>query len=284
MQPARYSARVKIQRALKVGHLQMHMTDANTGIKIPEDGIGIKRDQNFLSASCLVLDFDNGSFSKDDFIRLFWTEPGDHRKRSFIICNTFSRSEKEPNRFRVIIPFQRPVMAKDVFQAIYDQIVDRLVRSGFTKDQLRLDPGSRSPSQSFYVPCTNRHQPDSAFFYSFGMSPREFNRYALDPQGYEQTLREEDQKPRWFLRSTEEKHLTEDQKGELQQIKFELMSMKSNRHQPFFSFGGLLENLNCPIPEIDAELSDVAGGDPKMIKKKNDFLKRVKKNRGRNTT
>ena len=247
--------------------------------KVPEDGVSIKRDQNFLSASCLVLDFDNGSFSPDDFIRLLWSEPGDHRKRSFIICNTFSRSEKEPNRFRVIIPFQRPVMAKDVFQAIYDQIVDRLVRSGFTKDELGLDPNSRSPSQSFYVPCTNRHHPGAAFCDSFGMGKREFNRYALDPQGYEQTLREADQKPRWFLRSTDKKHLTEDQNAKLREKKFELMSMKSNRNPPFFSFGGLLENLNFSIHEIDVELSEVAGSDPKMIKKKNDFLKRVTKNR-----
>ena len=211
-----------------------------------------------------------------------WTEPGDHRKRSFMICNTFSRSEKEPNRFRVIIPFQRPVLSKEVFQAIYDQIVDRLMRSGFTKDQLGLDPGSRSPSQSFYVPCTNRQHPDHAFFHSFGMGQREFNRYALDPQGYEQTLRKEDQKPGWFLRSSEKKQLTEDQKSALHQMKFELMSMKSNRHRPFFRFGGLLENYNFSLPEIDAELTDVAGKDPKMIKKKNDFLKRVKKNRNRN--
>ena len=98
---------------------------------------------------------------------------------------------------------------------MYDQIVDRIMRSGFTKDQLGLDPGSRSPSQSFYVPCTNRRHPDDAFFASFGIGQREFKRYALDPQGYEHTLREDDQKPRWFLRSGEKKQLTEDQKGEL---------------------------------------------------------------------
>ena len=204
-----------------------------------KDGYGIKEDQNFLSASCLVLDFDNGSLSPDDFIRLFWRQPGDHRKRSFLICNTFSTSSTQPNRFRVIIPFQRPVMSKDVFQAIYDQIVDRLIRSGFTKDQLGLDPGSRSPSQSFYVPCTNRRHPKDAFFKSFGMSSREFNRYALNPQGYEQTLRDEDQKPRWFLLSNEKKQLTEGQKSELQQMKFELMSMKWDRNEPLFRFGGI---------------------------------------------
>ena len=80
----------------------------------------------------------------------------------------------------------------------------------------------------------------------------------------------------------EKKQLTEDQKAELQQMKFELMSMKSDRNPPFFTFGGRLENFNFSIPEIDAELSEVAGRDPKLIKKKNDFLKRVTRNRSRN--
>ena len=62
-------------------------------------------------------------------------------------------------------------------------------------------------------------------------------------------------------------------------MKFELMSMKSNRH--LLSLVVFL-NFSFSLPEIDAELSDVAGKDPKMIKKKNDFLKRVRKNRNRN--
>ena len=43
----------------------------------------------------------------------------------------------------------------------------------------------------------------------------------------------------------------------------------------------MLENFNFSISEIDAELSEVAGRDPKLLKKKNDFLKRVTKNRSR---
>ncbi len=61
-------------------------------------------------------------------------------------------------------------------------------------------------------------------------------------------------------------------------MKFELMSMKSNRHL----LSLVVFFLSFSLPEIDAELSDVAGKDPKMIKKKNDFLKRVRKNRNRN--
>ena len=44
------------------------------------------------------------SGSLEDFIRLFWTQLGDHRKRFFMICNSFSRAPDKPNKFRVIIP------------------------------------------------------------------------------------------------------------------------------------------------------------------------------------
>ena len=106
--------------------------------RVPDDGASPKQDKNFLIASCLVFDFDNGSFSPEDFIRLFWTQPGDHRKRSFMICNSFSRAPAKPNKFRVIIPFLRPVWSKEVFQAIHDQFVDRMMRGWILAGKLRI--------------------------------------------------------------------------------------------------------------------------------------------------
>jgi hypothetical protein len=44
----------------------------------------------------LVLDFDNGALSPEQFVEIFWTKAGRAGKRSFIICNTFSRSPEEP--------------------------------------------------------------------------------------------------------------------------------------------------------------------------------------------
>ena len=46
--------------------------------KVPEDGFGIKQDQNFLSASCLVLDFDKGFILAERF----YPSPLDRIRRS----------------------------------------------------------------------------------------------------------------------------------------------------------------------------------------------------------
>ena len=129
-------------------------------------------------------------------------------------------------------------MSKDVFQAIYDQIVDRLMRSGFTKDELGLDREQQEPITVVLCPL---HQQTASrprlLLFLWDESTRV---QPLCPRsaGIRADLREEDQKPRWFLRSTEKRQLTEDQELKLRQMKFELMSMKSDRNQPFFTFGG----------------------------------------------
>ena len=47
-------------------------------------GKGYRTQANFHSASMLVLDFDNGSFSPESFVEMFWTKAGRGQKRSFI--------------------------------------------------------------------------------------------------------------------------------------------------------------------------------------------------------
>ena len=46
------------------------------------------------------------------------------------------------------------------------------MRAGYSKEDLGLDAGCRSPSLSYYVPCLNRQHPDYAFFCSFGMKSK----------------------------------------------------------------------------------------------------------------
>ena len=73
--------------------------------KVPEDGFGIKQDQNFLSASCLVLDFDNGSFSPEDFIRLFWDGTRRPQKTIFYdlqyVLKVLRRTQSVPGDYSV---------------------------------------------------------------------------------------------------------------------------------------------------------------------------------------
>jgi hypothetical protein len=79
---------------------------------------GYRTKANFHSASMLVLDFDNGALSPERCVEIFWTKAGRAGKRSFIICNTFSRSPEEPNRFRVILFFKTPVRSLGAYQAV----------------------------------------------------------------------------------------------------------------------------------------------------------------------
>lgn len=157
----------------------------------PEGSEHYRRLVHFKSAGGLVLDFDNGEVSPEEFERIFWKEAGRGRKISFIIMNTFSRSETRPDKFRVIIPFRRPVESKEEYHAAYDYVTRRIEERGHRKppkilggpnlDVGGLDRSSRSPTQMFYWPCTNAAHPEAAFFRSCGLQRRKLERYALDP-------------------------------------------------------------------------------------------------------
>ncbi len=69
------------------------------------DPRGYRRQKNFKASYGLILDFDNGSLSPAEFERLFWQHAPRHCRWSFMICNSFSRSSSEPNKFRVVFPF-----------------------------------------------------------------------------------------------------------------------------------------------------------------------------------
>ena len=116
---------------------------------------GYRTKANFHSASMLVLDFDNGSLSPERFVEIFWTKAGRAGKRSFIICNTFSRSPEEPNRFRVLLFFKKPALSLGAYQAVYDSVIARIVAQGCPVEEMGIDTTCGSGVQSFYIPGTN---------------------------------------------------------------------------------------------------------------------------------
>ena len=148
---------------------------------------GYRTQANFHSASMLVLDFDNGSFSPETFVELFWTKAGRGQRRSFILCNTFSRSPEEPNRFRAILFFKSPARSIAAYQAVFDSVILRIVEEGYPVAEMGIDMTSRSGVQSFYMPCTNRDHPDHAFFQHYGTETRDIGRYGIDPSAYLKT-------------------------------------------------------------------------------------------------
>jgi hypothetical protein len=152
-----------------------------------DPGQGYRTKANFHSASMLVLDFDNGALSPDRFVEIFWTKAGRAGKRSFIICNTFSRSPEEPNRFRVILFFKTPARSLGAYQAVFDSVIQRIVDQDYAIEEMGIDLSCRSGVQSFYIPCTNRAHPDHAFFEQYGTETRDIARYGIDPSSYEKT-------------------------------------------------------------------------------------------------
>jgi hypothetical protein len=148
---------------------------------------GYRTKANFHSASMLVLDFDKGSLSPEGFVEIFWTKAGTAQKRSFIICNTFSRSPEEPNRFRAFMFFKTPARSLGAYQAVFDSVIARIVEEGYPIEEMGIDLSCRSGVQSFYIPCTNRAYPDHAFFEQYGTETRDIARYGIDPSSYEKT-------------------------------------------------------------------------------------------------
>jgi len=81
------------------------------------------------------------------FAEMFGTKAGRGQKRSFILCNTFSRSPDEPNRFRAILFLKTPARSIAEHQAVFD---------GFPIKEMGIDMTCRGGNQSFHIPCTNR--------------------------------------------------------------------------------------------------------------------------------
>lgn len=240
---------------------------------------GYRTKDNFVSASCLVLDFDGGILSPEAFEDLFWNQAGPGRKRSFIICNTFSHTAAEPNRFRVIMPFKRPVTSIDVFESIYDSVAKRLEDAGYSREATKLDINCRKPTQSWYLPCTNRAHKEQAFIRTFGIQTREFERYAIEPAAYEFALPHS--KPQPHAQVTHSRVATNVSREARQHVNAEkqrLKSMRCSRHRPFFKLGVLMHRkYGFPLYEVESELFEVAGNDPKMKKWVRDAMRSLKR-------
>jgi hypothetical protein len=147
----------------------------------PEGSEGYRRQEYFREGSCLILDFDSGRVSPQDFINIFGKDALKERRRSFLIFNSFSRAPDDPNRFRVVMFYQRPVTSIVEHRSVFDWIEEVLDNAGYPSEVSGLDQGCRSGNQSFYMPCTNRKYPDQAFFEAHWTKSCELAKYAIDP-------------------------------------------------------------------------------------------------------
>jgi hypothetical protein len=222
------------------------------------DSEGHRRQVNFLQSSLMVLDFDNGLVSIKDFERIFWKEAG-RAKHSFIICNTFSRNENEPNRFRVMFLYKTPVKSIKVHQAIYDSIASKLSEHGFPPETSGLDSVCRSGVQSYYMPCINQRHQEWAYYKQWGTKSREIAKYAIDPELIEKTMMSADVKPK--LLNVDDNTIYFEGGGNkedrIESILSAVRCLPQDRHSPFYIAAWKLRHLELPDHEIQFHLEQL---------------------------
>ena len=227
-------------------------------------GDGYRTQSNFIRSSFLVLDFDGGTLSPEEFEEIFWSSARGAGRHSFITCNSFSRSPAAPNKFRVIFPYRQPAQSIAEHKAAYAYIVTRLEEAGHTPASAQLDPACKSGVQSFWIPSTNRDYREMAFFHTFGTKTVELKRYALDPAACRH-LQDEDEKqvagkP---INAGDKSYLAD----EIEAAEHQLRSMTSGRHYLFFKYGVLLAKADYDKSQIHSKLREIAGSETKMLTK-----------------
>jgi hypothetical protein len=210
----------------------------------------------------LVLDVDSGDMSSSEFIDAFGRNAKQYDRLSFVICNTFSRAEDDPNRYRIIIFYAEPATTVDEHERAYDLVEWMIAMKGLSP---KLDPAGRSPVQSFYLPCVNRWHKDQAFFECHNTSSKDIERFGFIPSE---------------LPRVEDVQIVQSSDGSFGKIPSEYIdaitadvrSMSDGRHRVFFDTGVRLATLRWQgvrLSEavIKAELGAIAGNEAHMKKK-----------------
>lgn len=227
--------------------------------------------RNFRQSSFLVLDFDGGLLSPENFESIFGSDAKRGQKHSFLICNTFSRCEASPNKFRVIMFYCRPAKSLEQHEAAYSYVVSRLEEHGFTEDSSKLDRNCRSGVQPFYLPCTNRHHPEWAFLRTYKTKMRELRQCAIDP--VEIAARFRTVVP--VLRVSQGEIRLDEQT--IRELTAPLQGLTEGRHKPNFIAVLRLTRAGYQPDKIRSILRVVWNNDPKMSKKVEDALRSTAK-------
>ncbi|WP_135080070.1 hypothetical protein [Terasakiella sp. SH-1] len=153
----------------------------NTGIyeRLEGSGDSLRCKANHLVSSSIQIDIDDGCLSTEQMVDILDTNAGYGQKFSFILYNSFSRSEDQPNRYRMQIFIDRYIDQEE-YKDIYLWIVSYLEKkTGKIDKELGLDKTAANPTQSQYAPATNRENPDWCCFHARNVDKRAFASAAL---------------------------------------------------------------------------------------------------------
>lgn len=235
------------------------------------DIAGLRTQDNFDRSSFMMLDFDNGELSIDDFCRIFWKEPGRGNKRSFFIFNSFSRSSEQPNRFRVCLMYKEPANSIEAHQAVFDSVVERLLSNGYCEEATQLDRACRTGNQSFYMPVTNANQKDWYYFKAHGCNTRDIERYGIVPSNYLRTAITNPARGAVLCNINDAKKPMS--KMTIKEWKAEIRAMSDGRRRKLFDFGlCLATQFKLSPSDVLDHLLDVAGSEQGMIDKAHGVL------------
>jgi hypothetical protein len=230
----------------------------NPSVYVQKDPAGYRKKANFHQAGMMILDFDNGECGINDFEGLFWTNAGRGQKRSFVITNTWSRSSERLNNFRVFLFFKAPATSIEAYHAVFDSFQAKLDEHF---DESGLDCTSRNPTQSFWMPCTNRNQQAFAYFKSFGTRTDDLKRNAIDPETYLATTLVKTPRSKVVPIDAVQTSFHDQQwpvsQSEIEAMKNEVKYLSEGRHAPFFKLAVWLEAQRLPEDELETHLKEV---------------------------
>lgn len=124
-------------------------TDAQTGKPLTRSAAAI------IHYSCVVLDLDGGNAEQVEASLLA-------HDLSFVIHSTYSHNHavEGVDRFRVVVPLDRPVEGKDEYKAVVKQVALLAGGGGLPAG---FDPASASYSQAFWLPACPQERADQYF-------------------------------------------------------------------------------------------------------------------------
>ncbi len=244
---------------------EQHLMFTPAKFNPPDGAEGYRRKEYLTSVSCLVLDFDNGDLAPDDFIRLF----GDNAtllRLSFVIMNSFSRSPQEPNRFRVVIFYGRPIAGdwKQIWRIHKNAVgfvVSLLEEAGYPPATSGLDKQCYVANQPYWAPCTNRHHPEYRLFETHNTKTHQLLKHSIDPIIFdypEPALVDESAIPMCGTVECSD----ERRRGIIEAVSEKLRGMTENRRIPIRNAGiVLVKQAGLSHNEVQQVLMDAVGGE-----------------------